>query len=65
MEKDLCNQVQLVRKLNHLPTNQWSNSSFQQNGHSTTLMSAGKTIELLSASSSRATSPTAAEAPTM
>ncbi|WP_263354691.1 metallophosphoesterase [Acidicapsa acidisoli] len=44
MEKDLCNQIQLVRKLNRLPTNEWSAASFQQNNHTTYLSSAGKTI---------------------
>ena len=44
MEKDLCNQIQLVRKLNHLPTNTWSTISFKQNGHPTKLSSAGRTI---------------------
>ena len=44
MEKDLCNQIQLVRKLNHLPSNSWSDISFQQNGHPTKLASAGRTI---------------------
>ncbi|MDD5035724.1 MAG: hypothetical protein PHE55_13305 [Methylococcaceae bacterium] len=42
--KDLCNQIQLVRKLNHLPNNFWYDAAFQQRGHQTTLASAGRTI---------------------
>ena len=43
---DLCNQIQLVRKLNHLPQNTWPTDSFTpQNGaHSHTFSSAGQPI---------------------
>ncbi len=44
-EKDLCNDIQLVRKLNHLTNNTWNGASFNDaNGHATKLGSAGQRI---------------------
>lgn len=42
MVKDLCNQIQLVRKLKHLPANAWNDSSFLQSNHPTKLFSGGQ-----------------------
>lgn len=45
--KDLCNQIQQIRKLNALPKNQWLSSNFTQHGHSRTLASSGQIAEPL------------------
>lgn len=47
MTKDLCNQIQHVRKLNALPLNSWNSASFTQNGHSRKLASSGKIADPL------------------
>jgi cytolysin (calcineurin-like family phosphatase) len=44
MVKDLCNQIQLVRKLNHLPHNRWDSGSHTLNGHAFTMASGGRGI---------------------
>ena len=45
LEKDLCNQIQLVRKLNYLPSNRWSEASFlEPDGHSAHMQSEGQLI---------------------
>ena len=45
--KDLCNQIQQIRKLNALPKNQWLSSNFTQHGHSRTLASSARIAEPL------------------
>ncbi len=41
MTKDLCNQIQHVRKLNALPLNSWMSTPFVQSQHSRKLASSG------------------------
>jgi cytolysin (calcineurin-like family phosphatase) len=44
--KDLCNDIQLVRKLNHVESNTWNSVSFTRGYHSYTLAGGGQTIGL-------------------
>jgi hypothetical protein len=44
--KDLCNDIQLVPKLNHVETNQWNAGSFPRNNHSYHFAGKGLTIGL-------------------